>query len=79
MEPFLDDRRHGVFATRHPCRPNHLGISIVEFVLRNENLLHVRGIDVLDLTLLLDIKPYVPNFDHRQKVRIGWYAKHSRS
>ena len=58
-KPFLDDAAHGIFATRHPCRPNHLGISIVRLLGHEGNLLKVGGIDVLDGTPLLDVKPYV--------------------
>ncbi len=78
VEPFLDDQRHGVFATRHPFRPNHIGISIVELLARQQNRLHIAGADMLDGTPLLDIKPYVPDFDHRDAVRVGWYEKRSK-
>lgn len=79
VEPFLDDRKHGVFATRHPFRPNHIGISVVQLLSREENRLHVLGADMLDQTPLLDIKPYVPDFDHRDSVRSGWYEHRSRA
>jgi tRNA-Thr(GGU) m(6)t(6)A37 methyltransferase TsaA len=69
---FLDDEPHGVFATRHPCRPNSIGISIVRLKERVGNLLVVEGIDVLDKTPLLDIKPYVPEFENAHDVRVGW-------
>ena len=72
VKPFLDDGMKGVFATRSPSRPNHLGISTVELLERKENVLTVRGVDMLDLTPILDIKPYVPAFDHRRNSRIGW-------
>ena len=73
VKPFLDDHMHGVFATRYPRRPNQIGISIVG--LRNicGNLLEIEGVDVLDNTPLLDIKPYVPDFDIRSGTRNGWY------
>jgi tRNA-Thr(GGU) m(6)t(6)A37 methyltransferase TsaA len=61
--PFLDDVAHGVFATRHPCRPNGIGLSIVRLIKRDKNLLEIAGVDVLDQTPLLDIKPYIPRFD----------------
>ncbi|MBN1303699.1 MAG: tRNA (N6-threonylcarbamoyladenosine(37)-N6)-methyltransferase TrmO [Anaerolineales bacterium] len=70
--PFLDDAPHGVFATRHPCRPNSIGISIVKLESRQENILQVSQIDVLDRTPLLDIKPYVPKFDYRPEASNGW-------
>jgi len=79
VEPFLDDRKHGIFATRHPFRPNHMGISIVQLLSREENRLYVSGVDMLDQTPLLDIKPYVPDFDQRNSVRSGWYEHRSRA
>lgn len=78
VEPFLDNRKHGVFATRHPNRPNHIGLSIVKLISREGHRLHVQGADMLDQTPLLDIKPYVPDFDHRDAVRSGWYEHRSR-
>lgn len=78
VKPFLDDREHGLFTTRYPRRPNPLGISIVRLVSRRENALTVEGIDVLDGTPLLDIKPYVPDFDQRTDVRTGWYETRSK-
>ncbi|HEX2770050.1 MAG TPA: tRNA (N6-threonylcarbamoyladenosine(37)-N6)-methyltransferase TrmO [Geobacteraceae bacterium] len=73
-KPFLDDAPHGIFATRHPCRPNGIGISIVRLLGHEENLLKVGGIDVLDGTPLLDIKPYVPRFDCYPEASEGWFA-----
>ena len=64
---------HGVFATRSPKRPNHIGISTVELIGRERNLLRVSGIDVLEGTPLLDIKPYVPRIDDRAEARSGWF------
>jgi len=69
---FLDDVPHGLFASRHPCRPNGLGFSIVKLDKRHENILDVSEIDVLDNTPLIDIKPYVPKFDFRQNANNGW-------
>lgn len=69
---FLDDSSHGVFASRHPCRPNSMGISIVKLEKRNKNILEVSGIDILDNTPLIDIKPYVPRFDHFNNANNGW-------
>lgn len=69
---FLDDAPHGVFASRHPCRPNGIGISIVKLRKSIKNILEVAGIDVLDNTPLIDIKPYVPRFDHRENAGNGW-------
>ncbi len=74
VKPFLDDVSHGVFATRYPRRPNPIGISIVRLLHRQGNLLEFEGADMLDGTPLLDIKPYIPEFDVRQASGIGWYA-----
>ncbi|NOY22457.1 MAG: tRNA (N6-threonylcarbamoyladenosine(37)-N6)-methyltransferase TrmO [Acidobacteria bacterium] len=70
--PFLDDIPHGVFASRHPCRPNGIGMSIVKLENRVGNILEVSGIDILDNTPLVDIKPYVPKFDYRENAGNGW-------
>jgi len=72
--PFLDDSPHGIFATRHPCRPNGIGITVVRLLERNGNKLRVKGIDVLDGTPLLDVKPYVPRFDCHPEATEGWFA-----
>lgn len=69
---FLDDAPHGVFASRHPCRPNGIGMSVVKLEKRMKNILEVGEIDVLDATPLIDIKPYVPKFDFREKASNGW-------
>jgi len=69
---FLDDAPHGVFASRHPCRPNGIGISIVALEQRIGTTLMVKGIDVLDGTPLIDIKPYVPKFDYIENANNGW-------
>lgn len=60
---FLDDDPHGIYASRHPCRPNSIGLSIIHLKERVDSTLIVRGVDVLDRTPLLDIKPYIPKFD----------------
>jgi tRNA-Thr(GGU) m(6)t(6)A37 methyltransferase TsaA len=75
VKPFLDDAPHGLFATRAPSRPNAIGLSIVELIGTEQNILHVKNIDVLDGTPLLDIKPYVPGFDIRKVRKIGWMEK----
>ncbi|MBU7004494.1 MAG: tRNA (N6-threonylcarbamoyladenosine(37)-N6)-methyltransferase TrmO [Theionarchaea archaeon] len=72
VHPFLDDEARGVFSTRAPRRPNPIGFSVVELTRVDGWILHVRGIDVLDGTPLLDIKPYVPDFDTPRATRIGW-------
>jgi len=78
VKPFLDDQEHGIFTTRYPYRPNPIGISTVRLLSRQNNVLTVEGIDVLDGTPLLDIKPYVPDFDLRTAVRTGWYETRSK-
>jgi tRNA-Thr(GGU) m(6)t(6)A37 methyltransferase TsaA len=72
VKPFLDDVEWGLFATRYPARPNPIGISVVKLLARDGNRLLVGGIDVLDGTPLLDVKPFVPRFDHREGARVGW-------
>ncbi len=75
VKPFLDDQEHGVFATRSPSRPNPIGISVVRLLSVEKNKLHIQGLDVVDGTPLLDIKPYVPEFDARRVERIGWLSR----
>lgn len=75
VKPFLDDKLHGVFATRAPSRPNPIGFSIVRLNEREKNMLHIQDVDILDGTPLLDIKPFVPAFDKRNATRIGWLTE----
>ncbi|MBN2841153.1 MAG: tRNA (N6-threonylcarbamoyladenosine(37)-N6)-methyltransferase TrmO [Coriobacteriia bacterium] len=70
--PFLDSTSRGVFATRAPRRPNPLGLSVVRLERVEGNVLHILGVDVLDGTPLLDIKPYVPAFEPQGEFRAGW-------
>jgi tRNA-Thr(GGU) m(6)t(6)A37 methyltransferase TsaA len=70
--PYLQDIERGIFATRAPCRPNPLGMSLVRLIRREGNVLHLAGIDVLDGTPLLDIKPYTPRYDSVENPRGGW-------
>ncbi len=72
VTPFLDDEPKGVFATRYPRRPNSIGLSVVRLVRREGRILKVDGIDVLDGTPLLDVKPYVPPFDAFPEATLGW-------
>jgi len=72
VKPFLQDIERGVFSTRAPCRPNAVGLSIVELVRREGNVLHFDGVDILDGTPLLDIKPYTAKFDRFETARNGW-------
>jgi tRNA (Thr-GGU) A37 N-methylase len=74
VKPFLDDGMRGVFATRAPNRPNSIGISVVRLVRIEGSTLHIEDVDIVDGTPLLDIKPYVPEFDARETERIGWLA-----
>ncbi|ADD08798.1 tRNA (N6-threonylcarbamoyladenosine(37)-N6)-methyltransferase TrmO [Candidatus Aciduliprofundum boonei] len=73
--PYMDKESHGVFATRAPARPNPLGMSIVKLVGRKGNVLYIEDVDIVDGTPVLDIKPYVPQFDVRPAYKIGWLEK----
>lgn len=70
--PFLDDRSRGVFATRAPVRPNHIGLSVVELIGVEGCRVTIRNVDILDRTPLLDIKPYIKEFDQVDSPRSGW-------
>jgi len=70
--PFMDNEQHGIFSTRAPKRPNPIGISVVRLTKIKGNTLHVENTDILDGTPLLDIKPFVPEFDAPEVDRIGW-------
>lgn len=70
--PYMDDVEHGVFSMRGPSRPNPIGISVVRLIEKEGNMLHVKDVDIVDGTPLLDIKPYVPEFDVREVEKIGW-------
>ena len=72
--PPSDNRPHGVFATRSPKRPNPIGLSTVELLRRDGPRLHVRGVDMLDGTPILDIKPYLSSIP-QDKLRRGWLAE----
>lgn len=72
VKPFLQDVVRGVFSTRAPKRPNPIGLSIVELVGREENVLFLDGVDILNGTPLLDIKPYTARFDRVDTSRNGW-------
>jgi tRNA-Thr(GGU) m(6)t(6)A37 methyltransferase TsaA len=73
--PFMDSKPRGLFATRAPKRPNPIGLSIVCLDKIEDGMLHIQNVDILDGTPLLDIKPYVPEFDAQRKVRTGWLEK----
>ena len=72
--PPIDDRPHGVFATRSPRRPNPIGLTVVELLRRDGPVLHVRGLDMLDGTPILDIKPYLSSIP-AEELRRGWLAE----
>jgi tRNA-Thr(GGU) m(6)t(6)A37 methyltransferase TsaA len=74
VTPFLDDSPRGVFATRSPRHPNPIGLSVVRLEHIERTTLHVAGLDLLDGTPVLDLKPYVPTFDCVAAERIGWFA-----
>jgi len=73
--PYMDNEARGIFAMRGPSRPNPIGISVVRLVGVEENILHIRDVDIVDGTPLLDIKPYVPEFDTRKVEKVGWLEK----
>ena len=73
VKPYLDDVERGVFATRSPERPNRLGLTTVRLLERHGNVLLVSGVDMLDGTPVLDVKPYIPAFDAEcAEVKTGW-------
>ena len=74
VKPYLDDSLRGVFATRAPRRPNAIGISVVRLVEIEGCTLHIEDLDIVDSTPVLDIKPYVSEFDSREVERIGWLS-----
>jgi tRNA-Thr(GGU) m(6)t(6)A37 methyltransferase TsaA len=72
VTPFMDTVERGVFATRSPLRPNHIGISIVRVLRVEGNKIYIKGVDVLNETPLLDVKPYIEQFDSVEESRSGW-------
>ncbi len=79
VTPFLDDQPRGLFATRAPRRPNPIGLSVVRLVRCDGHILHIEGVDILDGTPLLDIKPYIPTFEPEETIRTGWMEKSRRA
>ncbi|MBC8336262.1 MAG: tRNA (N6-threonylcarbamoyladenosine(37)-N6)-methyltransferase TrmO [Anaerolineales bacterium] len=75
VTPFLDKEPRGIFATRAPRRPNPIGLSLVKLTSIKGNLVYVDDIDILNGTPLIDIKPYIPEFENAQDVQIGWLDK----
>ena len=78
VKPYLDKSERGIFATRSPCRPNPIGLTVVRLLEIKGNRLLVRGVDMLDSTPLLDIKPSVPIFDCAENQKCGWFEPHLR-
>jgi len=78
VKPFMDTQTRGVFATRSPLRPNHIGLSIVRLKSIEQNKLVVSDVDILDNTPLLDIKPYVARFDQVNESLSGWLTASDR-
>jgi tRNA-Thr(GGU) m(6)t(6)A37 methyltransferase TsaA len=72
VKPYLDDTLRGVFATRAPHRPNQIGMSVVRLKRIDGTTIHILDVDIVDGTPLLDIKPYVTEFDPQDELRIGW-------
>ena len=68
----MDDKAHGIFATRAPVRSNAIGISIVKLLKIEKTLIYFDGVDMVDNTPLLDIKPFYPKYDNQQDVKFGW-------
>jgi tRNA (adenine37-N6)-methyltransferase len=79
VKPFLDDNPRGVFATRAPRRPNPIGLSVVRLIAVEGCTVRIQDVDVLDGTPLLDIKPFVPEFDSPMVERIGWLSEKVQS
>ncbi len=75
VKPFMDDHFHGIFSTRAPARPNPIGFSVVRLTRVEEDTLYIQDVDIVDGTPLLDIKPYVPEFDTRDASKTGWLDK----
>jgi tRNA-Thr(GGU) m(6)t(6)A37 methyltransferase TsaA len=76
VKPYWGDELRGVFATRSPSRPNPIGVSVVRLTKREGNVLHIQGLDMVEGTPVLDIKPYVSKFDQEEVIRAGWLEKH---
>lgn len=72
VKPFMDDKLHGLFATRAPARPNPIGLSVVRLIRVDKNNLYIKDVDIVDGTPLLDIKPFVSEFSTEDIIRKGW-------
>lgn len=74
--PFLDSHKRGIFAIRSPHRPNHIGCSVVTIKRIVDDTLYFAGVDMIDNTPVLDIKPFIPSVDHVDSVSLGWLGKY---
>jgi tRNA-Thr(GGU) m(6)t(6)A37 methyltransferase TsaA len=79
VKPFMDTQKRGLFSTRAPRRPNPIGLSIVQLIKIKANTISIKGIDVLNGTPLIDIKPYVPGFDAKDVTSLGWLDKNYKN
>lgn len=79
QKPFMDDDEHGIFAMRGPSRPNPIGLSVVKLNSVEGNILEIENVDIIDETPLLDIKPFVPEFDQNEVEKIGWLAENVKN
>lgn len=79
VKPFLDVNKHGIFATRSPKRPNPIGFSVMELMDVTETSIEVSGVDVVNGTPVLDVKPYVADFDVWEAERFGWFEGKSQN
>lgn len=75
VKPYMDETPRGLFATRAPKRPNGIGLSLVEILKIEENIIYFKGVDMLNETPLLDIKPFIHDIDYAENSRSGWYEK----
>ena len=77
VKPFMDNTKHGIFATRSPKRPNRIGMSVCKLNKIEGNIVHIENVDILNKTPLIDIKPYVPQLyeDTIDELKIGWFEK----
>jgi tRNA-Thr(GGU) m(6)t(6)A37 methyltransferase TsaA len=78
-EPYLEKVMHGVFSIRTPHRPNHIGLSIIRIQHIENNVIDFKGVDMIDNTPVLDIKPYVSHFDCIENTQCGWLEKHFKN
>lgn len=70
--PPFDNREHGVFATHSPHRPNSIGLTVVRLENIKDNLINISGVDMIEGTPVLDIKPYIPRVSLSEEIRLGW-------